>query len=80
MPYEYYVLLRFCFCGAALYYLARPIGVRNAERWMLVGLAVLFNPLVPIELDDKRVWSFVSIATVAYFWLLDRRPTSRLHE
>jgi hypothetical protein len=76
MPYGYYTLVRLFFCGVSLFYLTRPAGVRDGEKWVLVGLAVLYNPLVPVELGDKTLWTIVNIATVAYFQVLSRRATS----
>ena len=76
MPSGYYMLVRLFFCGVSLFYLTRPAGVRDVERWILVGLAVLFNPLVPVELGDKTIWTIVNVATVAYFWILSRRARS----
>ena len=55
----------------------RPRGVRDAEKWVLAALVVLYNPLVPIELGSKLIWSVVNIATVVWFWSLNRRPTLR---
>jgi hypothetical protein len=76
MPYGYYALLRLFFCGVSLYYLTRQSGVREVEKWILVGLAVLYNPLVPVELGNKTVWTIVNVATVIYFQVLSRRATS----
>jgi hypothetical protein len=73
MPYGYYMLLRLFFCGVSLFYLSRPTGVREGEKWVLVGLAVLYNPLVPVELGDKTLWTIVNVATVAFFQFLSRR-------
>ena len=78
MPYGYYMLLRFFFCGVCLYYLSGVRGVRDAEKWVLVGLAVLYNPLVPVELGSKPIWSIVNIGTVVWFWVLSRRATGTL--
>jgi hypothetical protein len=72
MPGEYYVLVRIFFCGLCIYFLTKPVGVRDAEKWVLAGLAVLYNPLVPIELG-RMAWTVASIATVVYFQLLNRR-------
>lgn len=79
MPYEYYALLRLFLCGVSLYYLTQPIGVSDGEKWLLVGLVILHNPVVPIELGDRTIWGIVNIGTVAYFWVLNRRAmrTSR---
>jgi hypothetical protein len=73
MPYGYYMLLRLFFCGVSLYLLSRVHRIRDAEKWVLAGLAVLYNPLVPIELGSKPLWSIVNIGTVVYFWVLSRR-------
>ena len=78
MPYGYYMLLRLFLCGVSLYFLTRP-SVRDAEKWVLAGLVVLFNPLVPIELGSKPLWSIVNIGTVVWFWMLSRRVPSILH-
>jgi hypothetical protein len=73
MPYEYYVLLRLFLCGVSVYFLTRPFGVRDAEKWVLVGLAVLYNPIAPVGLGGKTTWSIINIATVIWFWMLNRR-------
>ena len=75
MPYGYYMLLRLFFCGMSLFYLTRPIGVRESEKWVLVGLVVLYNPLVPVELGNKVLWAIVNLGTVMYFTVLNRRIT-----
>jgi hypothetical protein len=72
MPYDYYALLRIFLCGLCLYLLTRP-GVRDPEKWILGGLAVLYNPIAPIGLGSRLVFSVVNIATVAWFWTLKRR-------
>ena len=74
LPYGYYMLLRLFLCGVGLYFLTRPRGVRDGEKWVLVGLVVLYNPLVPIELGSKPLWSVINVATVVWFWMLNRRP------
>jgi hypothetical protein len=73
MPYDYYMLLRLFLCGVSIYYLAGVPGVRDGEKWVLVGLAVLYNPIVPVGLGNKPLWSIINIATVVWFWVLGRR-------
>lgn len=73
LPYGYYVLLRLFLCGVCLYFLTQPHGVRDVEKWVLAGLVVLYNPIAPIELGSKPLWSIVNIATVVWFWFLNRR-------
>lgn len=77
MPDGYYMLLRLFLCGVSLYFLTRP-SVRDAEKWVLAGLVVLYNPLAPIELGSKPLWSIVNIGTVVWFWMLSRRVPSIL--
>ena len=73
LPYGYYLLLRLFLCGVSVYFLTRPRGIRDGEKWVLVGLIVLYNPLVPIELGRKLLWSVGNIATGVWFWRLNRR-------
>ncbi|OFW04393.1 MAG: hypothetical protein A3I61_11240 [Acidobacteria bacterium RIFCSPLOWO2_02_FULL_68_18] len=46
---------------------ARPPGVRDAEKSVLVGFAVLYNPLVPIELWSRAPWTIVNLGTPVFF-------------
>lgn len=73
LPYGYYVLLRLFLCGVSLYFLTRPRGIRDVEKWALGGLVVLYNPIVPIELGSKLLWSIINVATVVWFWMLNQR-------
>lgn len=75
MPYGYYMLLRLFLCGVSAYFLTRPRGVRDAEKWVLVGLVVLYNPIAPVELGSKPLWTVINIATVTWFWILNRRTS-----
>jgi len=34
---------------------------------------VLYNPIAPVGLGSKVLWSVISIATVVWFWRLSRR-------
>jgi len=78
MPDLYFLFLRLLFCGVSLFYLTRQAGVRDADRWVLTGLVVFFNPVVPIDLGSQRLWLSIAIGTVAYFWVL-RWRTTRAH-
>ena len=77
LPDGYYMLLRLFLCGVTVYFLARPTGVREAEKWVLAGLAVLYNPIAPVEFGSKLLWSLINIATVVWFWRLNRRSQLR---
>lgn len=73
LPYGYYMLLRLFLCVLCIYFLSTVSGVRDGEKWVLVGLAVLHNPIVPVELGSKQLWSVINIGTVIWFWVLNRR-------
>ena len=73
LPDGYYLLLRFVLCGVCLYFLAAMPRVRDGEKWVLTGLVILYNPIVPIGLGSKLLWSIVSTGTVAWLWFLRRR-------
>ena len=77
MPPEYYVLLRFLLCGVAVWLLSETTSGPDVIRWLLVGIAILFNPIVPIELGRGAIWAIAHIGAVAYFWVLIRRIARR---
>ncbi len=73
MPYGYYILLRVFLCVVCVYYLlqTRP-ELSSGHRVALGGLAVLYNPVLPVHLASKPLWSLVNLGTVAYLWVLAR--------
>jgi hypothetical protein len=73
LPYGYYMLLRVFLCVLCVYFLSSVRGVRDGEKWVLAGLAVLHNPIAPVEPGSKPLWSIINIGTVLWFWMLDRR-------
>jgi hypothetical protein len=77
LPYGYYMLLRIFLCVLCVYFISSVRGVRDGEKWVLVGLAVLYNPIAPVEHGSKPLWTIINIATVGWFWMLDRRAASR---
>jgi len=64
-PYAYYQLLRLVVCGVTAW------GAANAARldkasWQVVlaGLALLFNPILPVNLS-RDAWVLIDVATAA---------------
>ena len=55
--------------------LTQAAGVSDVERWLLAALAVLFNPIAPLDLGRGAVWAIVHLGAVGYFWTLNRRLT-----
>jgi hypothetical protein len=73
LPSEYYMLLRLLLCGLSVYYLAGVRGISDREKWVLTALAILYNPVVPVEFGTKPVWILMSAGTVLWLWFLGRR-------
>jgi hypothetical protein len=66
-PYGYYVLLRWVVCGISLYVAVKAYQQKKMSwTWIFCGVAVLFNPLIPIYLT-RNVWSVVDLATAIVF-------------
>ena len=73
LPSGYYGLLGLFLCGLCLYFLAVVPRIRDGEKWVLTGLIVLYNPVFPIELGRKSLWSIVYIGTIVWLWSLRKR-------
>lgn len=71
LEYWYYMLLRIGICGSAI---LLALMLRRARHPIaiatLAGVALLYNPLLPVRLGDKSVWIAINLATVAFFWFL----------
>jgi hypothetical protein len=71
LPYGYYMLLRFLLCGISLFLLlGARLSLSDWQRWTLGAFAVLYNPLIPIYLGEKEIWTVLNIATAVLFWVV----------
>jgi hypothetical protein len=70
LPYGYYTLMRIVVCGAAGFLAYSEYSeTGSASFWVFLmgGLAVLFNPIIPIHLG-REIWVPVDVvASVAFF-------------
>jgi hypothetical protein len=75
LPYAYVQLLRWAVTGVAGYgaYRAMETG-RTTWLWVMVSLAILFNPIAPIRLG-RATWQVVDLAAAVVF--LCSRPLYR---
>lgn len=74
LPYGYYMLLRLFLCGVSLFFMfGARLVLQDWQRWVLGGFAVLYNPLLPVQIGDKGVWAILNVATVIMFWFVSRR-------
>lgn len=69
MPWAYYRLLRVVLCLTAVvgFVAARRSGL---ETWMWFHgvMAVLYNPILPVELGAKALWTVLNLVTIAGDW------------
>lgn len=72
MPSEYYKVLRFVVVAASIYAIvavrrgSHSDGKKNALTTAFGLAAVLFNPLLPLEME-RETWAFVDVATALLF-------------
>ena len=74
LPYAFYILLKWGVCGAAVYgAVSFKEDLRMSRHfWPLGGLALLFNPLVPVALTPL-VWLILDLGTAVYFLTLSKK-------
>jgi len=68
--YGYYNLLRVAITSVSIYYvyyLDTTLEKQNFWFWSLIGIAILFNPIIPVYLYDKSVWEIIDIVVVIFF-------------
>ena len=62
LPYGYYTLLRFVVCGVAGWSAYVAFGMEKLGwGWVLGGIALVFNPLIPIHLA-REIWAPIDVA------------------
>ena len=73
-PYGYYTLLRLVVCCTTGYALFMLKNHEKLSRHFipLVGLTILFNPLVPIQLD-RLFWMPINLGVAVYFLTLSKK-------
>lgn len=67
MPYEYYYLLRLIICTGLYFYLMAILPRKTEKRgWfnLIIGLMVLYNPIIPIHTGEQAVWMVLNAASV----------------
>lgn len=78
LPYGFYTMLRLVVCAASAYLAWRELEEFDLSLWVwgLGGIAVLFNPLIPIHLN-RDVWVFIDVGVavilVLHMWSFIKR-------
>jgi hypothetical protein len=71
LPYGYYTFLRLTVCGIGAYGAWTFWNTGQADRLiaiLLAGLALLFNPIVPVHLS-REIWLPIDLGAAAIFGL-----------
>jgi hypothetical protein len=81
--HDFYTLLRFYIFSMALYLSFLEYKSFNKEKltnlsilWIVI--AILFNPLLPIKLEDKSIWSAIDIILIGFSIYRLKKTYSRL--
>ena len=75
LPYGYYTLLRLVVCGATAFIAYQAYGERgHVSGWVVVFgiLALLFNPLIPVQLN-RELWAPIDIGAAVIMLIHWRR-------
>ena len=80
LPTGYYTLVRIavCFMSALSCYWSYKSDDKVGIATVLFGvLTILFNPIIPVYLHDKEVWTIIDVTAaillgIRYFTLRDR--------
>lgn len=71
-PYGFYVLLRFVVSVTAGYYaylIYQHSKTSQSVFWVMAVVTVLYNPIVPVYLYDKGIWTVLNLVTIpALIW------------
>ncbi len=66
-PYGYYILLRWVVTGLALFVLWVAYNLnKKSWLWLMMGVAILFNLILPIHLD-KELWQIIDLIVAVLF-------------
>jgi hypothetical protein len=67
-PYGFYTLLRLVVCGSSACLAVKANSTRTVVwTWVMGGMAVLFNPILPIRIH-RSDWQIVdAVAAVTFF-------------
>lgn len=66
LPYGYYTFLRLAVTGMSLYAAFGLLEKGSINFWVMLFIALLFNPLIPINLS-KDMWMLTNIIIGSYF-------------
>lgn len=73
MPIGYYTLLRLVVFVSALYFCFKIYENNkkvsgNSELWFFGLVALLYNPILPVYLYIKLIWTIINVFTIYLFY------------
>lgn len=73
-PYGFYMLMRLVVCGCSAFLAVKANGTRNVLwTWVMAGVAVLFNPVLPLRMH-RGDWQIVdTVAAITFLVFLGER-------
>ena len=77
LPIEFYTLIRVVLCGFGAWVAYDQLMKSNRVWVVFAGIAILFNPIIPIYLYDKGIWVVLDLLTAgAFFWIARKSDPS----
>lgn len=67
-PIEFYTFVRISIFILAIIVVFDLLKSKNQLWYLFAGIAILYNPIIPIYLYSKVIWSFFNIGTAASFF------------
>ena len=69
MPYGYYNILKVVVFISSVFMTFRAMKTQNKQLvpWLFGGLALLYNPLMPVHLNEKSLWIIMNAITALIF-------------
>jgi hypothetical protein len=69
--YGYYTFLRIITTGALVYYAYYLISIKRQGFWLwaMILVAILFNPFIPVYIQDKSIWAIIDIITAIFLFI-----------
>ena len=71
LPYGYYTFLRIAITGISVYLAYLQKHNKDRRFYILVAIAILFNPIIPIHFP-REIWMPIDIILAIYFFMIGR--------
>lgn len=79
LPSGYYIFLRWAVTLVAVYVAYALSEAKDNKFWLFVGIAILFNPIVPIY-STKSFWVVADLASAGVFLAYSKKKVLRGHK